>query len=599
VSTTSVYYPVSDTYGYRDKLPQGDNSTESTLKFGDDAFSRKATAYIAWNLDDVPRGSTIHSAKITLTWKKLAFANFVLRMALLNDASGWGRTTDWDQVSSGTQSRSSAWGATAAVATSWIEPPAPTLYYYTMDPAEGDVAPMFGLAHNGVEDVNRFQARMRRIGSLASNPSLTIDAYRTTGGPYYWRRGDLIQTSDAVLFNDLPTAQDVPVVFNFSRNIRNSANEVIIYQLSDATWPDATNTIELQMVQAQGGSSFGMKGSTNGFGRHAIFSDYSLPQPTVNDTNATFSAPNHLAALLYGPYTMPVLRLVDDTVSFGDASTSPDYTAANLGQVIDAIINDGGVNLPNYDIIGDGTDRRFAIAFDPTKVDNTIEEIEALGASLEITYTKPIAPPPATVPTTAADEFSASETSIANGALVLLGEQRIDSLNDSKKTARLIADRFCDLRDELLRVIPWSFAVTRAEISSSATKPAWQYGYMYPLPKDCLRVVDVENEYALSWIIEGRAIITNIFPPLKIEYIRRVESPMDMTVDFRQTLSALIAVDLAEAVTGSSEKLREVFGILRSRSEAAATANGQEQQPREVRPFSAWLSTRGRARERD
>ncbi len=177
-------------------------------------------------------------------------------------------------------------------------------------------------------------------------------------------------------------------------------------------------------------------------------------------------------------------------------------------------------------------------------------------------------------------EFTPSETSIANAALILLGERTVGSLNDNTKAAQLIAERFNELRDQLLRLVPWAFANRRLRLAVDVeATPVWGFLFTYPLPGDCLRLIEIDNPFTEEYRVEGRAVVTNV-DPLDILYTTRVTDTVQMDVLFRQTLSAYIAVTMAEAITGSLAKLRQVFEIFSDRLAEAKAANGQEPNPR-------------------
>lgn len=201
-----------------------------------------------------------------------------------------------------------------------------------------------------------------------------------------------------------------------------------------------------------------------------------------------------------------------------------------------------------------------------------------------------------TVDPKAAPTFTPNETSIANAALILLGEHRIDSLNEGGKTANLIAEQFVELRDQLLRYVPWGFATQRASLAADAERPAWGFGFSYTLPNNCLRLIEVDSEIRQPYRVEGRSVVTDIHPPLKIVYTAEVEDITKMDVLYRETLAAYIASELAEAITGSSEKMRQVYGIFRSRLEQAQAANGQEHSTR-VAEHSEHIVSRGKVEE--
>ena len=265
---------------------------------------------------------------------------------------------------------------------------------------------------------------------------------------------------------------------------------------------------------------------------------------------------------------------------------------------------------PDSIYVGEGSVLRWETSeSDLTSIDNGIGVVTADGQQIvkpteTTTYTltawsaagQVTAEITVTVDPKAAPTFTPNETSIANAALILLGEHRIDSLNEGGKTANLIAERFVELRDQLLRYVPWGFATKRASLAADAERPAWGFGFSYTLPNDCLRLIDVDSEIRQQYRIEGRSIVTDIRPPLKITYTAEVEDVTKMDVLYREALAAYIASELAEAITGSSEKMRQVYGIFRSRLEQAMAANGQEPSTRVIE-HSEHIVSRGKVEE--
>jgi hypothetical protein len=199
---------------------------------------------------------------------------------------------------------------------------------------------------------------------------------------------------------------------------------------------------------------------------------------------------------------------------------------------------------------------------------------------------------PAVVEPESLEPRTPSETSIANGALVCLGLRRINSLNEPTRNARALRDRFDDVRDEVLRMVPWNFATRRTQIAADATAPLYGFHSQYTLPADCLRVIDVDNPFGYAWRVEGRKLLFAGPSPISIEYTAKITDVMQMDVLFRQAFSASLAVDVAELLTGSSLKLRDCFRQMAMLMERAATVNGQERSPRTV-VAKDWERSRG------
>ena len=188
----------------------------------------------------------------------------------------------------------------------------------------------------------------------------------------------------------------------------------------------------------------------------------------------------------------------------------------------------------------------------------------------------------------------ASETSIANGALILLGERRIDSLDEGSPTANVLKERYPEIRDASLRAHPWNFATTRASLAASSTAPTWKYARAFPFPNDLLRLLLVDNPGHEPYEVEGRTIVTDLGAPLQIQYTKQVTDVAQMDSLFREALSAALAADVAEAITGSTQKVDTMRQIFAAKLSAARTPDAPEPTP----PIFAdgdWLDSREEA----
>jgi len=148
----------------------------------------------------------------------------------------------------------------------------------------------------------------------------------------------------------------------------------------------------------------------------------------------------------------------------------------------------------------------------------------------------------------------ASETGICNRALQILGAGRIVSLSElNSKAARECAVAYGPLRDARLRAHPWNFAVTRVQLAEDVDPPAFGFSHQFSLPADALRVL-LPNDQDNDWVVEGQKILTNFPAPLNVRYIKQVVDANLMDPLFRETLSAKIADQICEAMTGSNAK---------------------------------------------
>lgn len=151
----------------------------------------------------------------------------------------------------------------------------------------------------------------------------------------------------------------------------------------------------------------------------------------------------------------------------------------------------------------------------------------------------------------------ASVAEICNRALQKLGAKRITSIDENSNSARACLACYDTLRDSELQKHRWGFAVKRAELAADATAPAWGRTAQYTLPADFLKLIAPYPEMdsnSRDWVIENRKILTNDSSPIYIRYIAQITDPNQMDVNFREGLSAKMAMEMCEELTQSNSK---------------------------------------------
>lgn len=101
----------------------------------------------------------------------------------------------------------------------------------------------------------------------------------------------------------------------------------------------------------------------------------------------------------------------------------------------------------------------------------------------------------------------ATAVEIANMALLECGAEPITALSDSNERARACNTAWPFVRRTVLRLHTWNPPTKRALVDEDATAPIWEFDTRYPLPADCLRVLDVDTEY--DWRVEAGFIVTD------------------------------------------------------------------------------------------
>ena len=196
-----------------------------------------------------------------------------------------------------------------------------------------------------------------------------------------------------------------------------------------------------------------------------------------------------------------------------------------------------------------------------------------------------------------------SQIDVVNMARMRLGEDPITSLSENSEGASRILLTWDMTLDMELRAHVWKFATARTELAALVTAPAFGFNFQYPLPADCVRILNVGDTYPGASIgdyivgddslykIEGQKILTNMGAPLKLIYTSRVSNTELWDASFPMVFALRLAVILCERTSDSDTK-RE--GILRDYREAlvsAARANSLESAPMTI-PTSTWINAR-------
>ena len=154
------------------------------------------------------------------------------------------------------------------------------------------------------------------------------------------------------------------------------------------------------------------------------------------------------------------------------------------------------------------------------------------------------------------------------------------------------------VRDAELRRSHWKFAIKRAQILALATAPEWGYEYQYPLPADCLALVQVNDFYVRPmtkqralWSVEDGHILTDLPAPLKIRYIKRVTNAGLFDPLFVELFACKLAFEAAEPLTQSNGKKQAMAEGYKFALTEARRADAIENPPDEL-PNGSWLDSR-------
>lgn len=171
--------------------------------------------------------------------------------------------------------------------------------------------------------------------------------------------------------------------------------------------------------------------------------------------------------------------------------------------------------------------------------------------------------------------------SICSNALLMLGAQTINDFADQLNLdrAKLCANLYPTVRDDMLRSHPWNCAIKRAVLAPDAATPSFGYDQSFELPADFMRVLEVgASGIQIDYLVEGRTIQANT-TVLELRYVFRneVESTWDASLVKLVTLA--MAAALAYPVTQSSALQQSLEQKLELATRKARAVDGQEDPP--------------------
>ena len=175
----------------------------------------------------------------------------------------------------------------------------------------------------------------------------------------------------------------------------------------------------------------------------------------------------------------------------------------------------------------------------------------------------------------------ASQVSIANRALALLGANTINAFDDGSTEANIIRAIYDDARDAVLRSAPWLCAKFRTSLAQNTTNPLFEWEKSYKLPTDpyCLRVLSLNESD--EWRVEGRNLLTNT-NSAHIVYIGRVTDPGLFDPSLVWAIATRVAYESCYAITQNRSLTNDMFALSQQALEDAQIADGAEERYHDI-----------------
>lgn len=172
--------------------------------------------------------------------------------------------------------------------------------------------------------------------------------------------------------------------------------------------------------------------------------------------------------------------------------------------------------------------------------------------------------------------------SVINAALMKCGLPLAASLQDADWGA---SSRFDSVTEQLLRAHAWNFATAYATPGQSGT-PAHGYLYSYPVPADCVRVLDVRAAEDVRapqarFSVVGATLYTNA-TPCNLRYTKMVTDPADWPADFADAVATRLAAEIAPLSAqsfGLGASLLQLAQLAFQQAQASDAAEHRERLP--------------------
>jgi hypothetical protein len=186
----------------------------------------------------------------------------------------------------------------------------------------------------------------------------------------------------------------------------------------------------------------------------------------------------------------------------------------------------------------------------------------------------------------------ASKTGICSNALLLIGSQTINDLEEGTDRARTAANLYPFVFERVLREHSWNCAKRRVILAPMVAAPVFDWKYQFALPGDWIRNIQIgydrdgSNGAQGSWawiagehyIMEGRRILTN-FDTLPLVYISNLTTEAEFDASLTYTMTVAMAAAMAYPITKSSSVQQTMEQLLAETLRKARNYDGQDDPP--------------------
>jgi len=180
------------------------------------------------------------------------------------------------------------------------------------------------------------------------------------------------------------------------------------------------------------------------------------------------------------------------------------------------------------------------------------------------------------------NDMSFSSIELCSRALNKIGANPITSFNDGTVEAEVCGSLYSTLKQKLLCLYNWSFAIKVAQLTVVEGVQRYDFSYAYALPVDFLRAIKITSEG--KYKIAGSYLFSNE-ENVELEYIADVLetqfSPM-----FISAFIYLMAAELSISFLNDTSRYSLFYRLFNNEIKEAKSIDSMQQMNKKIRNFS-------------
>jgi hypothetical protein len=170
---------------------------------------------------------------------------------------------------------------------------------------------------------------------------------------------------------------------------------------------------------------------------------------------------------------------------------------------------------------------------------------------------------------------------IYNGALDLISEFPITTVQDENIYARWLNRNYSLTVEAALRLDAWNFATRFYMPVEDPEPPMMRWRKRFGLPPDWVRILQPTRDgyrtgYPIPYAIQGNYLMVNETPRKGIEYIANLQEPGEWDPLFAQMLKAQLATAMAQRFTAKNSYIDRAVQLANQAKEQASEINAFE-----------------------